>query len=411
MILTPCPGVLPNEVTSYTPTDGLEKLAQQLIPRVAPKFEQVHVWSYANTTENPEFPGVTHVHPGEATTAGMQALQQAVGECGITHLLLIGDSNLMNIVSSAELIYDRAERPVIYAWCCLPNPFVNHNDLRVANYFDFLVFTSDLERGAFSDGIAGLGPQVTKHAFTTTLNARTIRPGVDTSVFRPMETGRREFGREEIRGELFSHAVGGGDFLITVCGRNHCFSGVAQVMAMVDRLRDMVDRPVRLYLHMPQQGYENLLALAEGNELVLNTDIFIGDTFFGQQGQPMATSSQMNMIYNASSLVLSMEQRGLWPTHLLEAQAAAVATAGPEDHVWLDALYNKGLTLPTVLGSVNGDYRRVCDPIGAAQIIAEKLKDQEAWETLRERGISYAHSSEASWDRAATQWLRLFGLD
>jgi len=273
--------------------------------------------------------------------------------------------------------------------------------------------------GAYRELVADLRTSMSKTLFKAAVATRAIPLGVDNRVFRPMLTEAGDPSREELRETFFNGQVTTDDLVVMVSGHKTRRKGIPQACALVSSLRQLVDRPVKLYFHMPCLASASapiqVSMFAAACDLDPEKDILYGDEFFDPAGRPLLSDERLNYLYNAVDLVLCPDLANGWPFTATEAIAAGTPVAAPADHVWLDAVGQRGIELPcTEFGWAPwgaGEYARAIDPHASALKVAEVFNDQDKLGLLIERGIYWAVAdSSSSWDTTAERWSDIFGV-
>lgn len=402
-----------------SPWPGLKthygRLPGSLIRLWEPHFEEIAVWSTYGQPEEGETPDFRYWAGDRPLIERLPELGEIISQQQFTHIWILGDLQFLSDIAGLGLVQDRLPDQLLYAYAVVDTPFIDQKYAPLAQYFDFLVFLSGMALGAYNELVAGMGSQVPKSLFKSTLQCKAIRPGVDNQVFRPTNVQRKEFGAEELRETFFGQQLKPDDLLVMVSGQKSKRKGLPQACSVIRHLQPLLkNRRAKLYCHMPPSTKQpNIRLLAEGHDLEPG-DLLMADHLFDGEQRKLA-DEELNLLYNATDLVLCPDLAGGWSFTASEAMAAGAVVAAPDEHVWLDLVAGKGIELPaTEFGWApwsKDAYVRSIDPGISAQKIADVVNDLNKYHSLRESGIYWAVADQTStWQYAADQWLGLFGL-
>jgi glycosyltransferase involved in cell wall biosynthesis len=242
-----------------------------------------------------------------------------------------------------------------------------------------------------------------------------IPHGVDTETFRPLpEDEVREF-----RNFYFQGHAGEGTFLVTNVNRNQRRKDMPRTMAAFAEFRKKVPASY-LYLHAAaEDAGGNLHKLAEHFGLTLWKDWGYPTNFDVGTGLPL---EELNLIYNASDVVVSTSLGEGWGFAITEAMAAGTPVIAPHHTSVVELLgnrdpseHNRGLTVKcggtslwVCLGPADLDHVR---PLTDVDDMAEKLVYASEHPREMEEGAGRALEwvRELSWEKIMEKhWLPLF---
>lgn len=358
---------------AYTPSPGgYADILHALIPRWVPYFDAIVEWA-----------------------------QEAPPRGGITHTWSIG--TLPQLAEISDRIGGSSDR-ITYAYAIIDTPFVAFEHAELVSKFDFFVTMSPLAHQAYRNALLSPHSRPSKAAFIGAKNMGVIPPGVDLTIFRPSNIHSGEFSKEELRNALFGTDSTSQDFLVLIAPGE----GLPDALATVRLLKERANFPVKAYVDAP---LAEILPQILGNDLEPGIDVLTPAT-----GSREWTPEQQARLLKSVDLVLCTDLRVGWPFELTYAMACGTVVAAPDEHVWLDVVDDgRGIALPAVRFAPAPwnptEYCRSIDPSWSADLILAARNEPDKWDTIRETGLQWAHhSTEASWDRIADGWLKLFGV-
>ncbi len=410
-LLCVCPS--PSLTTHYG------RLAANLVPRWSTAFTTIDLWcTYGPAPDLEAFPVERAWASEDAFTSRLGQLGETISNGEYTHVLLVGDLKLLQQLAGLGLVRERLPNTLLYAYAIVETSFIDTAFLQLPQCFDFFVFLAEAGLEAYSGLLDEVGRSILdKNAFRAAQSATFIRPGV-TATFSPPNVHGGEPSKEEIREAMFGGKVTGKDILVMVSGRKTRHKGLPQACATVAALRELLpNNSVKAYFHMPAKPDAgrslNLLAIAEGNDLVSHQTALYGDGFFAP-GTPPLPDEDLRLLYSAADVFLSADLANGWLWSATEAAACGTLIAVPDEHVGLEIAGKHGIMLPCDIFNWSPwnhtEYVRSTSPHRNARLIADVLADTKAVHTRREEGIAWAQRRENSWDNTATQWLELFGV-
>lgn len=232
---------------------------------------------------------------------------------------------------------------------------------------------------------------------------RVIPHGVDLDVFKPLP--KQEIAK--FRHDYFQGKVRDETYLVTNVNRNQPRKDVPRTFKVFKEFQKV--RPdFFLYMHMAaQDAGGSLLETARQFDLKPGEDWGFPAKFNVNQGVPI---SVLNMIYNASDVIVSTTLGEGWGLSLTEAMAAGTLVAAPHN-----------TSIPGILGNEGiDDHERgisvLCDST-SSEWICEGLADHERIRPLanvddfvKKLVWAYDHSEECeAIVKRAAEWVK--GLD
>lgn len=403
---------MPN-LLCITPSPGLKtgygRIPGNLLPRWQHKFNKIGMVVTRAPQEGctaHRFGPALHLKDQEEPTEAMQAFIKDEGPW--THVWMMGTLDyLHHLVYEVGISSASAPNSITYAYAIIDSPFVDPKHYALAAQFDFFIAMSDMAAGAYKNALLSV-PSPNKLAYKAVQSMGVIPPGVDTNIFKPLNVHAGDYGKEEIRQAMFNGKVTGNDLLLMSSGRHIANRGYPAILGAAKRLQELKpDTGVKLYIHTHAENQPVLRTLADGIGLKVGTELW-----FNTKGH--ISDTQMNWLYNAADVYLNCSTVDGWSFSLTEAMAAGCIVAAPAEHIWLDLVDNgRGIAVPTTQFSMLSPetFARSVTSDRVAEEVANLLGSDDE-QTVRETGMAYAHlSTELSWDRIATGWLALFGMD
>ncbi len=254
---------------------------------------------------------------------------------------------------------------------------------------------------------------------------RVIYHGVDTQIFKPMETEEVE----KFRSKFFEGRVHKDTFVIGVIARNQYRKDLPRTLAIFKEFHKR--RPDSfLYVHAQENDAGgSLMESARSIGLELGKDWGFPSGFNANKG---VSATAVNMIYNASNCILSTSLGEGWGLYNSEAMATKTLLVVPnntthpeilgydpkEDISDMEILYQKVRGVPYKCGSTSSewtaagganDFERM-RPIGNVEDAVKKLlwvyDNPDKVKQIEDR--AYEWIQQYTWDKIVPEWDKLF---
>lgn len=202
-------------------------------------------------------------------------------------------------------------------------------------------------------------------------------------------------------------------FLITNVNRNQPRKDVMRSFAILKELRNRGRNDAKMYLHMAHNDSGgNLLVMADYFKFKINDDFILPSpkAFSVNQGLPIEI---INLIYNASDMVLSTTLGEGWGLSITEAMATRTPLVIPDNTSLHEmAADNRAYLVPSgadqsmwfCLGSQDNERIRPLMSVESAADRIEQIMDGQ----LPDIKAAEAWAKSYSWDNVCKDWLSIF---
>ncbi len=252
------------------------------------------------------------------------------------------------------------------------------------------------------------GADAAKAAMPVCKELQIIPHGANVNDFRPLPEGDVRKFRQQYFGK---HAD---KFIVTNLNRNQHRKDIPRTLAAFKKFREEVPESI-LYLHMASkdQGW-NLLEVCKSFGFSTTDDIIFPENFGPNQGYPREV---VNMIYNASDLVVSTTLGEGWGLSWVEAMATKTPVLMPNNTAMTENisedkgyLSNSGtsIALTTVLPNDNEVIRPLVDVEDMAKKMVHIANNYDEALAKTETAYKWIHE-ELNWQGNVGQmWVTLF---
>lgn len=202
-------------------------------------------------------------------------------------------------------------------------------------------------------------------------------------------------------------------FLITNVNRNQPRKDVMRSLMILSELKKRGHKNAKMYLHMAHEDSGgNILVMANHFGLSLNDDFILPSpkAFTVNQGLPIEV---INLIYNASDMVLSTTLGEGWGLSITEAMATKTPLVVPNNTSLTEMCAdNRAYLVPSgasssmwfcLGGNDNERLRPLMDVSSAADAIEKVMQGR-----LPDIDGAYAWANKYSWDYVCESWLQVF---
>jgi len=235
-----------------------------------------------------------------------------------------------------------------------------------------------------------------------------IPHGANVNDFRPLPEGEVKAFRKQYFGK---HAD---SFIVTNLNRNQHRKDIPRTIAAFKKFRESVPESV-LYLHMApkDQGWD-LPEVCKAYGFNIAEDVIFPENFGPNQGYPREV---VNMIYNASDLVVSTTLGEGWGLSWVEAMATRTPVLMPNntaitENISEDRGYlcNSGTSigLTTILANDNEVIRPLVDVEDMAEKMVHIYNNYEEALEKADKAYNWVHENLNWQGNVGKQWVDLF---
>lgn len=235
-----------------------------------------------------------------------------------------------------------------------------------------------------------------------------IPHGANVNDFRPLPQGEvRDFRRQYFG----KHAD---SFIVTNLNRNQHRKDIPRTIAAFKKFRESVPKSI-LYLHMApkDQGWD-LPEVCKAYGFDIAEDVIFPENFGPNQGYPREV---VNMIYNASDLVVSTTLGEGWGLSWVEAMAARTPVLMPNNTAMTENISEDrgylcdsgtSVALTTVLANDNEVVRPLVDVEDMADKMVHIYNNYEEALEKADKAYNWVHK-DLNWQgNVGKQWIDLF---
>lgn len=240
---------------------------------------------------------------------------------------------------------------------------------------------------------------------------KVIYHGTNVDEFKPVEDESGKAGVKDFRSKYFAGKADG-KFLITNVNRNQSRKDVVRNLMILSELKKRGHKDIVLYLHMAHSDQGgNILVMADHFGLKLQEDFILPSprVFNPNQGIPVQA---INLLYNASQLVLTTTLGEGWGLSVTEAMATKTPVVAPDNTSLTEMLAdNRGYLVksgatPSMWITKEQDNERL-RPLMDVEDAADKIelvKDGK----LPDIDLAYRWAREYSWENVCKDWIKIF---